>query len=415
MGKYFSDIVDQALEDIYYCYDSKRAGAILEPLRAAADAGDGDASYILSRCFSGPQYSWKYHPYQTDDALVKEYIQKSIRQGSAMGVLGSIRCEMFTPEMKAVMPFNSLQEAWDIVYEKAQDGCLFCQDMIGNAYFWLDIVDIQHKTIDEFPNKDDFMQYLRECLLACIPWLEKAFRGGMGFAGKNLYNLYYYGDEDLLDRDLDKALAVVKLGAELGYPDWQETHAKSLLRKPDRRLEGLSYYESAARKGQLSAWYQVGLAYQRGRFVQKDYPHALACYEKGLADPDNAGCYCKAGELYFLGEEGIPQDYERVVQLLTHARSHCQNKWGNDILGTCYLFGYGCPKDPVRARELFEEANYLSNLKKYGLGLIYTEGLGTPEDIQKGAEYLKKAKDYPPAQELLRRYKKTLFGKWVRR
>lgn len=415
MGKYFSDVVDQALEDIYYCYDNDRAARIIEPLKAASEAGDGDASYILSRCFSGPQYSWKYHPYQDDDDLVEEYVQKSIRQGSAMGVLGSMRCGMLTPEMRAAMPFRDLKEAWDIVLKKAQDGCLFCQNMIGNTYFWLDIVEIQNKTVEEFPSKEAFGQYLSESTLACIPWFEKAFRGGMGMSGRNLYNLYKNGEEGLVTPQPAKADAVEKLGAELGYPDWEESYGISLLKQPGREMDGLNYCESAAKKGQLSAWHQVGLAYQNGKFVQKDYPHALACYEKGLADPDKSGCYAKAGELYFLGEGGVPQDYTRAVQLFEHAHSHSGNVWVNDMLGICYLFGYGCQKDPGKAKALFDEANYTSDLKNYGLGMIYAEGLGTAENIKKGVEYFQKAKDYAPAQEALRSYKKTLFGKWVRK
>ena len=85
------------------------------------------------------------------------------------------------------------------------------------------------------------------------------------------------------------------------------------------------------------------------------------------------------------------------------------------MAGTCYLFGYGCQRDPARARTLFEEAKYTSDLKNYGLGLIYADGLGVPEDIKKGVEYLQKAPGYAPAQEALLRFKKTLFGKWVRR
>ncbi len=91
------------------------------------------------------------------------------------------------------------------------------------------------------------------------------------------------------------------------------------------------------------------------------------------------------------------------------------NNWGNDMLGLCYLFGYGCQRDPARARALFEEAKYSSDRKSYGLGLIYADGLGVPENIGKGVEYLQKAGNYPPAQEALLRFKKTIFGKWVRR
>ena len=41
MGKYFSDVVDKALEDIYYCYDNDRAKAALTALQSAAAAGEG--------------------------------------------------------------------------------------------------------------------------------------------------------------------------------------------------------------------------------------------------------------------------------------------------------------------------------------------------------------------------------------
>ncbi len=87
------------------------------------------------------------------------------------------------------------------------------------------------------------------------------------------------------------------------------------------------------------------------------------------------------------------------------------------MLGNCYLFGWGCQKDPVKARIVLEEAlkDYSNDLIHYGLGLIYADGLGVPEDIKKGVEHLQKCKDYAPAQEALLRFKKTLFGKWVRR
>ena len=51
----------------------------------------------------------------------------------------------------------------------------------------------------------------------------------------------------------------------------------------------------------------------------------------------------------------------------------------------------------------------------YLLGDLYARGLGGPEDIPKGVEYLQKASEVPEAKEELRHYKKTLFGKWVRR
>jgi len=418
MGKYFSDPVDNALAAIYYAYDPEKAAACIRPLTEASNAGDGDASYILSRCVSGPQYSWDYHPFQADDAAAGQLVRRSITQGSAMGVLGAMRCGELTPEMeeKALRHFSSLQEAWNAVYEKARAGCLFCQNMIGNTYFWLDIPRIEGKGPNDFPSRQAFGEWLRETELKCIPWFEKAFSGGMGFSGRNLYNLLNDGDKDFgIGPQPERAAAVARLGAEKGYPDWQERYARILKERDGWTQEVFALYRAAARQGQLSSWFYVGYAYELGKTVPKDCREAMRCYELGLQDPEEVGCANRAGRLLFLGQDGIPQDYPRAVRLLEQALATGKNTWGSDILGCCYLFGYGCRKDPDRALRLFQEADHNSDLLNYGLGTIYTEGLGVPQDIKKGVEYFQKAKNYVPAQEALLHFKKTLFGKWVRR
>ena len=416
MGKYFSDAVDNAIEAIYYTYDREKAAAAIQPLADAANAGDGDAAYILSRCVSGPQYSWDYHPFQANDEAVEHLIRQSIVQGSAMGVLGAMRCGMLTPEMEEAMKkhYSGLQEVWNVVYEKAQAGCLFAMNMIGNTYFWLDVVRIENKGPQDFPSKAAFGQWLRENELKCLPWFQRAFEGGMGFAGRNMYNLYNDGEEGVMEPDKSKAEAIARRGAELGYPDWQERYAGFLIKQEGRAQEALNLYFAAAKQGQLSSWYYIGKAYQEGKLVPKDCVQAMKCYELGLQDPEQIGCANRAGELLFLGKDGIPQDYARAVQLFEQAHGQ-KNTWGNDMLGTCYLFGYGCQRDPQRALMLFQEVDYSSDLLNYGLGTIYTQGLGAPEDIKKGVEYLQKAKDYAPAQEALLKFKKNFFGKWVRR
>lgn len=414
MGKYFSDVVDKAIADIYYCYDAGRAAAAVESLAEACNAGDGDAAYILSRCLSGPDYSWKYHPFRVDDKGVKQLVQKSILQGSAMGVLGAMRCGLLTPRLEEAMPFASLKEAWDVIYEKAQAGSLFCQNMIGNTYYWLDIPRIENKGPRDFSDNAAFHAYLHETTLKCIPWFEKAFQNGMGFAGRNLYNLYDKGEKDWLAPQPEKAEAVCRLGADLGYPDWLERYGSFLLKKEDRAQEGLELCRLAAEKGQLSAWYYVGNTYYEGKAVPKDIPYALSCFEKGLADPHSVGCANLAGWLYYSGRNGVPQDYARAVQLFERAHAE-KNTWGNHMLAACYLFGWGCQKDPEHAMALLREAPLTSYLSNYCWGMIYAEGIGVPEDIKKGVEYLQKATNYTPAKEALLRYKKTLFGKWVRR
>ena len=140
MGKYFSDVVDKAIEDLYYCCNNDKAKAAADALLSAAKDGDGDACYFLSRCFSGPCYSWEYHPFEENEAAAYAMLHQAISLGSAAAVLGALRMDMLTPEFKEIMPFDNIKEAWDVIYEKAENGCAFCQYMIGNAYYYLDII-----------------------------------------------------------------------------------------------------------------------------------------------------------------------------------------------------------------------------------------------------------------------------------
>ena len=46
--------------------------------------------------------------------------------GSAAAVLGALRMDLLTPELKEIMPFDSIKEAWEVICEKAENGCAFC-------------------------------------------------------------------------------------------------------------------------------------------------------------------------------------------------------------------------------------------------------------------------------------------------
>ena len=145
MGKYFSDVVDKAIEDLYYCCDNDKAKAAADALLLAAKDGDGDACYFLSRCFSGSCYSWEYHPFEENEAAAYAMLHQAISLGSAAGVLGALRMDMLTPELKEIMPFDSIKEAWNVIYEKAESGCAFCHYMIWNTYYFLDIIEIEDR------------------------------------------------------------------------------------------------------------------------------------------------------------------------------------------------------------------------------------------------------------------------------
>jgi len=155
-----------------------------------------------------------------------------------------------------------------MVLEKAEGGEPFCQYMIGNVYFRWDFVEIFEK---KFPDEKSFKAYMKENISKCENWFRKAFKGRMYYAGNNLNKYYEKGDGDLILPQPEKAAGI---------------------------------------------WFYIGLAYEEGEIVPKDYPFAAQCYEK-------------------------------AVSLLTKA---CEmgSKWGCDYLGKAYFYGLGVHQDYVR-------------------------------------------------------------------
>lgn len=409
MGKYFSDVVDKAIEGLYYCYDSGRAKEAADELFLAAKEGDGDACYFLSRCFSGVCYSWEYHPFEENEAAAYAMLHQGISLGSAAAVLGALRMDMLTPELREIMPFESIKEAWNVIYEKAENGCLFCQYMIGNTYYFLDVIEIEDRKESEFESRAAWDDWRREQMEKSIPWFEKAFSGGMGLAGRNYRNYYGEGRGNLIPPVYEKKMEVLRQGAKLGYPDWMYALAFELYYKLDKAEEALPWAIRAAQAGHLFGWHIVGDIYWDGKVVERNMAYALECFEKTAGYGNDPYACRRAGDMYFRGL-GTDRDYARAVQYLAKK----DEPYDDDKLGLCYLLGYGCEQDVVRGRMLLERSGE-TVYRNYGLGMMYAEGLGVGENIEKGVEYLKAAGDYGPAKEALKNYKKSLFGVWRRR
>lgn len=413
MGKFFSDAVEQALGYIYYDMRAGKGKEGFALLQKASEEGDGDATYFLSRCYSGMYYVWEHHGFPEDDNLAGELVRKSVAQGSAVGVLGAMRCNELKPAVRQTMPFESLKQAWDIVLEKARGGEPFCAYMIGNTYFWGDILTIDHRSRESFANEAENRAYLKEQVEACIPWFEQAFENGVEYAGRNLMKLYGEGESDLVPPRPEKVPEINRQGAEKGYPNWQFWYGGDL-RRAERYEEALSWFEKAATGGHVNAWGNIGFAYEMGQGVEKDAVRALENYERGLDRRTGNFSFVKAGNLYFLGQDGVPQDYARAVQLFDTA-VELGDKWCCPMLAYCYLEGKGCRQDYARAKYLLELTDREIPRTNYCLGRIYAEGLGVPQDIPKGVAYFQKNTNNALCRDELLKYKKTLLGKWVRR
>lgn len=411
MGKFLSEEVKQALRDIYYDVRTGRGKRAFALLEQASEAGDGDASCVLARCLCGHQYVWIGHGFPEDDRRAALLMQKSVEQGSALGVLLALRSGELSPALQQKMPFASLQEAFDQVLEQAEWGDAFCQYTVANTYFWWDFLRIQGKNRESFSSQAEYKAYLKENVPKCEDWFWKAFRGGMYLAANNLNRYYTEGDEDVVAPQPEKAKDLWKMGAEYGYPIHQAIYADKL-EKAGRDAEALYWYEQAAEGGQPGASSDAGSYYYEGIGVEKDEARAVRCFEKDLPF-GVVRAHDMLGKAYFQGR-GVPQDYQKAYYYLHYGYTN-GSKWGVFLLAKCFFYGHGTKRDYELARKLLEEVYWDNCEADYLRGMIYARGLGVPQDIPRGVAYLQKAGSYSEAREELSHYKKTLFGKWVRR
>lgn len=417
MAKVFSEKVQQALEYIYYNERAQKGQEGLALLEAAVKEGDADAMCILARCCCGKQYVWEGHGFPDDDERATELLHQSAEKGSAIGVLVALRSGELTPSIMKKMPFASIQEAFDQVEEMAQAGDAFCQYTVANSYFWWDFLRIQNKGRDSFGSDQEFKQYLKENILKCEDWFWKAFRGGIYFAGNNLNRLYTSGDEDIVLPQPEKAKDISQIGAEYGYPMWQYFYGSDFW-KAKEYGEALHWYEKAIKGGQLDAYYWLGKAYDEGYGVPKDHAKAAECYEKCLQCQWGAyhtGSANMLGSYYFEGD-GVPQDYAKAYQLLSWAyQANRDNNFGVYYLAKCCFDGLGTQQDYGLAWKYLQAMDWDNATADYMRGYLYCNGLGgLPVDIKTGVAYLQKSGTDEAKEELLK-YKKTFFGKWVRR
>lgn len=411
MGEFFSDEVEKALELIYYKLREQRGKEGFELLEKAYRNGDADAAYLLSRCYSGSQYVWKYHGFPVDDDKVEQLIHESIRGGSAMGVLGSMRCGLFDKQAEQEMKFANLKEAFNVIYEKAQGGEPFCQYMVGNVYFWGDVLDIEAEEFDKISgNKKAAQKFIQDANYKSIDWFEKAFAAGVYFAGNNLYEIYQNGNDGILPLNPQKAAMIPRRGAEYGYPTWQAGYGTDL-EEAGKFEEAVYWWKKAYEGGQKSVCFRLGRAAMQGKGMEKNARLAEQYLTDGLSE-DDFGCYNRLGELYFTGGDGVPQNYVRAVELFEEAERRGSN-WANDMYAVAKIRGLGCTQDVTLAKQLLDKMSGDSELKNYAYGVIYAQGLGVPQDIKKGVSYLKKAPGLAWAREEMSKYKKGFLGKWT--
>lgn len=136
---------------------------------------------------------------------------------------------------------------------------------------------------------------------------------------------------------------------------------------------------------------QIGLMYEKGKGVQKNYQETVRWYRKA-AEQGYATAQSSLGYMYYNGN-GVKQDYQEAVRWYRKAAEQ-GDATAQSNLGNCYYNGLGVQKDEQEAVKWYRksaEQDNNSGMYNYGLALYY--GLGVSKNKQEAYKWIKKSAD----------------------
>jgi uncharacterized protein len=167
-----------------------------------------------------------------------------------------------------------------------------------------------------------------------------------------------------------------------------------------RYSDATTFFKQAAEAGDDHAMTYLGIFYEVGAGVSKDYQQALYWYERAV-DAGNADAMNKIGQLYENGT-GVTKNYVQARHW--YARSAALgNKDGSFYLAELYANGRGVPRDSSQARKWFERASSGSPQTMGDIGSLYEFGSFLPQDSKEALWWYEKAAAgaYPDAMTRL--------------
>lgn len=202
--------------------------------------------------------------------------------------------------------------------------------------------------------------------------------------------------------DLKEAARWFARSAHGGCADGMAAHAGSLIRGflEKNPKEAIKWYEKAAKKGNVSAYYNLGVCYKDGIGVLADDRKAIEYFRKAT---DLGSLYAtnSLGICYYTGK-GTDKDMKEAFRLFRMS-AEGGNPAAFANLGRCYMFGQGTEANPDMGLMWYEkaaEAGYADC--QFFLGeLLYKgssdtfEDIGIKIDYLKATHYLQRAVDNP--------------------
>lgn len=267
-------------------------------------------------------------------------------------------------------------------------------------------LDKFYKNIDEYNHATDAFRKPNEALFEIIK------NNVNDNDPKTIYELAVnYDNGSGVKKDVKKAFELFLKAANMGYAKAQYIVATYYQRGigTDKNI-GLSieYLQKAADQENVLAQSLLGLCYLNGDGVKQDLKRAID-YLKFAADKNDANAQYNMGFCYQEGK-GVTKDLQKAVNYYKLAAAQ-----GNEAalinLGICYLNGNGVPQDQEMALKNFKLAidkNPDNPVVQNLLGACYLMGYGTKTDIKQARFWLQKAAEqgYQPALQNLKEMEK---------
>ena len=154
--------------------------------------------------------------------------------------------------------------------------------------------------------------------------------------------------------------------------------------------EGFRWLRSAAMQGDGMSQTDLGLCYENGWGVPRDYSEAFHWYLKAT---EQGGISSGIPQYYlgrlYLNGHGVEKDYSKAVGWLQEAGG---NPDAVNLLGYCYEKGYGVKQDPAEAAAMYRNAAAKGHVTaQFNLANCYLNGSGVEKDSSEAFEWYRKA------------------------
>jgi TPR repeat protein len=156
-------------------------------------------------------------------------------------------------------------------------------------------------------------------------------------------------NDSLVRGFLSALLVVLALGIEQGAVAGPYEDAEAAYKRSDYSIAA-TLLRTLAEKGNVKAQYKLGIMYQLGYGVARDYQEAVQWYRYS-ADRGDAGAQLSLGIMYNMGY-GVARDYKEAVRWYRLSADQ-GDAAAQYVLGSKYRDGEGVGQDYLRAHVWF--------------------------------------------------------------